>query len=69
METQTIFTVEDIAKMFGVKETTVREWVSKGRIPGFKLGKRWFFKEDTVVEFINGMMQETIAEEGPEHYE
>lgn len=69
MENQIIYTVEDIAQMFGVKNTTVREWVSKGRIPGFKLGKRWFFQEEAIISFINGNMQETVAEEGPEHYE
>ena len=49
----TIYTVEQIASMFSVKEKTVRGWAKKGLLPTKKIGTRYFFEEKVVLEFFN----------------
>ncbi len=36
-----IYDVSKLAKFFGVRERTVLEWCRKGKLPGFKIGRRW----------------------------
>ncbi len=64
-----VYSTKDISEMFGVKESTVREWAIKGSIPAFKIGKQWFFNDDCVADVIYKRIQETVQEEGAEHYE
>lgn len=44
-----IYTVEQVAKMFKVKEITVREWARTGKLPGKKIGQRWVFLERDIL--------------------
>ena len=37
--------IDDVAKYFGVKPATIRDWIRKGKgIPAKKIGKSWKFK-------------------------
>ncbi len=36
-----IYNTDKLAKFFGVTERTVFEWCRKGKIPAFKIGKKW----------------------------
>lgn len=42
--------VADIADRYGFSETTVREWLRKGKIKGFKVGSTWRIKEGDIPE-------------------
>ena len=51
-----LLTAQQVAKLLGVNETTVRINASKGRL-GFrhiKVGSLWKFPEDEVYEYIYG---------------
>lgn len=47
-----IYTTQQVASMFGVEDKTVRGWAKKGIIPTKKIGKRWFFEEKVVLDFL-----------------
>ena len=49
---QTYLTVEEVAKRFGVKATTVYRLVQKGRLPAFKVGNQWRFSETRLEAWI-----------------
>lgn len=54
METS-LLTIQDVAKMLQVPISWVREHVRKeahDRIPGFKLGKYWRFREEMVLAWL-----------------
>ncbi|MCL4403884.1 helix-turn-helix domain-containing protein [Patescibacteria group bacterium] len=36
-----IYDAPKLAKFFGVTERTVLEWCREGKLPGFKIGKKW----------------------------
>lgn len=36
--------VEDVAEHLGIKEETVRTWARQGKLPRYKVGKRYKFK-------------------------
>ena len=45
-------TIEDVARRFRVNTTTVYRLVEKGRLPGFKVGNQWRFRETRLDEWI-----------------
>jgi len=45
-------TVDDVAKRFGVNATTVYRLVQRGKLPAFKVGNQWRFRESRLEEWI-----------------
>ena len=45
-------TVEEVAKRFGVNVTTVYRLVQRGRLPAFKIGHQWRFREVRLEEWV-----------------
>ena len=45
-------TVEDVAKRFGVNVTTVYRLLQRGRLPAFKIGHQWRFREARLEAWI-----------------
>ena len=45
----TIYTVPDIARMFGRKECTIRKRIEKGLIPAHKMGRCWYILKSELV--------------------
>ena len=45
-------TIEDVAKRFGVKVTTVYRLVQHGKLPAFKIGNQWRFSETRLEEWV-----------------
>jgi excisionase family DNA binding protein len=39
-------TVEDVAARLKVKEKTVRDWIGRGTLEAYKLGKEWRIRRD-----------------------
>ena len=42
---------KEVAKIFGVKEATVRRWAIEGQVIAHKIGKQWFFARTKVFEW------------------
>lgn len=47
--TDTVYTVPDIARMFGRKECTIRKRIEKGLIPAHKMGRCWYILKSELV--------------------
>ena len=46
MQHSTLYlTVDDVAKRFGVNVTTIYRLVQRGKLPAFKIGNQWRFRE------------------------
>jgi putative molybdopterin biosynthesis protein len=39
-------TVEDVAALLKVKEKTVRDWIARGMLEAYKIGKVWRIRRD-----------------------
>ena len=49
----TMYTIEDLCKLFNVTKATVHNWVKAGKLIKYKLGARSLFKREEVEKFIN----------------
>jgi excisionase family DNA binding protein len=59
-----LLSVKDIASMLQLKETTVREWIKKGKIKGLKFGHQWRFRTSDIEEWLNrGDHKDEVKEE------
>ena len=45
-------TVEEVAKRFDVNVTTIYRLVERGKLPAFKIGNQWRFRESRLEEWI-----------------
>ena len=45
-------TIEQVARRFGVNVTTVYRLVQQGKLPAFKIGKQWRFRESRLEEWV-----------------
>jgi excisionase family DNA binding protein len=52
-----IVTVREMAAMLQLTEETVCLWASRGRLPGFKLGKSWRFNMEEVRQWLGHAMR------------
>jgi len=43
---------EDVARVLGVKETTVWRWCREGRLPCLKVGKHWRIRREALEDFL-----------------
>ena len=44
--------IEEVAKRFKVNTTTVYRLVKQGKLPAFKVGNQWRFREDRLDEWV-----------------
>ena len=44
--------VEQVAKRFGVNQTTVYRLAQRGQLPAFKVGNQWRFSEARLEEWV-----------------
>jgi PTS system nitrogen regulatory IIA component len=58
-----IMTIEEVAAYLRVSERTVYDWVSKGELPGGKLGTSWRFRRSDIEQWINDRLGETKKRE------
>jgi excisionase family DNA binding protein len=42
----------DVARMIGVKETTVYKWCKEGKLPCLKIGKHWRIRREALEDFL-----------------
>ncbi len=46
------FNIEDIADYLSITEDTARAWVREGKLPAYKVGKRYKFKLSEIDEWV-----------------
>jgi excisionase family DNA binding protein len=44
--------VEDVAARLKIKQKTVREWIARGELEAYKIGKEWRIRRDHLEEAI-----------------
>ncbi len=49
---EAIFTVQELATYLKMKPITIYKHVSRGKLPGFKVGASWRFKKSTIDKWI-----------------
>ena len=53
MESDSILTIEEVAKYLRVSERTIYDWAQKGEIPSGKIGTIWRFKKSEIEQWVN----------------
>ncbi len=48
-----MYKLTDLILMFGISERTLRRHISKGILPGTKMGGIWHFDEEQIKEYLN----------------
>jgi excisionase family DNA binding protein len=48
--TDTLMSITDVCREFGISKTTLNEWKNKGIVPFRRLGRRVYFERDAVLE-------------------
>jgi PTS system nitrogen regulatory IIA component len=61
MENSEILTLEEVAKLVRVSERTVTDWVTRGEIPGGKLGTSWRFRRSEIDRWLNAKLSPRIS--------
>lgn len=49
---ETLYTIEEIAAAYGVSEVTIRALIRGERLPGTKIGRRWYVRERDYQRFL-----------------
>lgn len=44
--------IEDVAEYLSITEDTARTWLKEGRLPAYKVGKRYKFKLSDIDEWV-----------------
>lgn len=53
-------TAEEVAEYLRLPLSTVYKLVQDKRLPGFKVGKHWRFRKETIIQWINYKEQEAL---------
>ena len=48
-----IYDTSKLAKFFGVTERTILEWCREGKLPAFKIGKKWRVRVQDLQKMID----------------
>jgi excisionase family DNA binding protein len=59
-----MYTVEEVAERFKVKDITVREWLRTGKLTGIKTGRLWRIRQEDIEAFITQHLSSGTGEEG-----
>jgi len=53
-----ILTTETLAKYLHMNPQVIAKMARQGRIPGYKLGKKWLFKRSIIDEWLENKIKE-----------
>ena len=48
-----VITVEELAVIFRLAPQTIRKWISHGKIPHVRIGRRYFFQKRSLEKWLN----------------
>lgn len=51
------WTAEEVSKYLRIPQSTIYKLVQDKRLPGFKVGKHWRFRKDTIQKWIKNQEQ------------
>lgn len=54
----TLYTVEEVAELFQVHRNTIFNYLRSGRLPGRKLGRRWYIAEQDLRAYFGRATRE-----------
>lgn len=49
-----LYSVPEVAEMLGVTTRTITTYISKKKLQGQKIAKRWYFAEDNLKDYLHG---------------
>lgn len=52
MSEKAYFSVDEVARRFGINPTTVYRLAQRGALPGFKVGGQWRFSQDMLESWV-----------------
>ena len=55
--TEPLWTVEELARYLRFEEETIRAMAREGKLPAFKIGRTWRFKQEQIQEWIGQSSQ------------
>ncbi|WP_337101996.1 helix-turn-helix domain-containing protein [Paenibacillus sp. YIM B09110] len=58
MDVARLYSDKDVAERYGVHVRTARDWISSGRIRGFRMDRRWYSRADWLDEYEGQMAVE-----------
>ncbi|MBN1429181.1 MAG: helix-turn-helix domain-containing protein [Anaerolineae bacterium] len=61
LEGMTLYTVKDIELLLGIGNSTVRRYISDGRLKGRKMARRWYVPAESLLEYFQETDQEPPA--------
>lgn len=61
-ETENWSSLEETAKHIGVTKDTIRNWIDKGVIPAYRVGKQWKFRLSEIDEWIKSGQSAKIVD-------
>ena len=50
---RSIIDIKEVAELIGLNERTVYRLVNNRKIPGFKLGGKWVFNRQIIIQWLN----------------
>ena len=57
---------DEVMRIFHIKRVTFHNWLKKGVLNGFKVGKRWLFYEEDIKDLLKQKTEEVKEEEAIE---
>jgi len=54
-----LYDIRDVAKILGVKPTTIYTWVDQGKIPHIRIGRLIRFTPEQIDGFLQGNIRQT----------
>ena len=57
IEQTEFWTAEEVSKYLRIPQSTIYKLVQDKRLPGFKVGKHWRFRKDTIQKWIKNQEQ------------
>ncbi len=49
---ETMLTIQEVAKILRVSDSTLRRWIAEGKIKGLKFGRQWRFKSAEISQWL-----------------
>lgn len=58
-------TAEEVAEYLRLPLSTVYKFVQDKRLPGFKVGKHWRFRKETIIQWTKDREKDALKVSGP----
>jgi len=63
VDQSSLYTVEELAGLFGIQERTLRAYIKEGRLRGRKLARRWYVSGRSIMTYFEEGHQTGIDED------